>query len=536
MPSRILLGVLPPIDTGDPTQAAFDAGLVDTLNSRLGELSTRHSLSVIPMNSTIEKRVTTIDGAREQFGINLALVLNIQRASETVRVNYALVDAGSHLQIRSGTITAPQADPFALQDQVFDRIAAALELQLAPQERQSLAYHGTTEPAAFDFYTQGRGYLQDYVVPEKVENAITLFGRALEKDPNYAAAAAGLGEAYWRKFQLTHDHQWFDAAVSTCQKASQLGPNLAAAHSCLGRAFNSRGIYEKAAEQYRRALDLDPNSDDAYGGLAEAYEKLGRLDEAEKFYKQAITVRPAYWSTYNRLGLFYMSHARYDEAADMFIQVTSLAPDSFIGFYNLGGVRVDQGKYGEAIPFFERSLSIRPTANGLSNLGTAHFQMRRYEESATDFERAVKLDPQSYELWGNLGDAYYWAPGRRAEAAGAYGTAIGLGEENLRHNPRDALLLAYLGQYHAMRGEQKLALDRIDAAIRLQPKSPDILLASAIVYQQLGDTGRALNTLEKAVSLGITPETLRDTPNFNALGESPRFLALINGTQVRHTN
>jgi len=229
-----------------------------------------------------------------------------------------------------------------------------------------------------------------------------------------------------------------------------------------------------------------------------------------------------------------MSHARYDEAAAMFSQVTSLAPDSFIGYYNLGAVRVLQGKYDEAIPFLERSLGIRPTANGLSNLGTAHFQMRRYAESATDFEHAVKLDSQSYELWGNLGDAYYWTPGRRAEASGAYRTAIGLGEEHLRHNPRDAQLLAYLGQYHAMNGEQKLALDKIDAALRLQPKGPDVLLASAIVYQQLGDSSRALNTLENAVSVGITPETLRDTPNFDALSDNPRFLALINGTQVRY--
>jgi serine/threonine-protein kinase len=536
MPSRVLLGVLPPANSSDPTQSAFDTGLVDTLNSRLGELSTRHSFSVIPMNSTIEKRVTTIDSAREQFGVNLVLVLNIQRASGNVRVNYALVDARSHQQTRSGTITTPQADPFALQDQVFERVAVALELQLAPQEKQSLASHGTTEPAAFDFYTQGRGYLQDYVVPEKVENAISLFGRALEKDPNYAAATAGLGEAYLRKFQLTHDPQWTDAAVSTCQKASQLGPNLAAAHSCLGRAFNSRGRYEKAAEQYRRALDLDPGSDEAYGGLAAAYEKLGRFEEAEKLYKQAITVRPAYWATYNWLGLFYMSHARYDEAAAMFTQVTSLAPDSFIGFYNLGGVRVLQGKYGEAIPFLERSLSIRPTANALSNLGTAHFQMRRYEESATDFERAVKLDSKSYELWGNLGDAYYWTPGRRAEAAGAYSTALTLGEENLRHNPRDAQLVAYLGQYHAMRGEQKPALDKIEAALRLQPKSPDVLITSAIVYQQLGDSNRALNMLERAVSLGITPETLKDTPNFGALSANPRFLALIHGSHTGQTH
>jgi serine/threonine-protein kinase len=535
MPARVVLGVLPPAKSNDPTQAAFDTGLADTLNSRLGELSTRHSLSVIPMNSLIEKHVTNIDGAREQFGVNLVINLNVQRASGNVRVNYALVDARSHQQVRSGTITASQADPFALQDQVFEKVAAALELQLAPQEKQSLASHGTTEPAALDFYTQGRGYLQDYVVPEKVENAITLFGRALEKDPNYAAATAGLGEAYWRKFQITHDQQWFDATVSNCQKASQLNANLAAAHSCLGRALTSQGSYEKAVEQYRRALELDPGSDNAYFGLAEAYEKLGHLEEAEKLYKQAIAVRPAYWATYNWLGSFYMAHARYDEAAAMYTQVTSLAPDSFTGFSNLGGVRVLQGKYAEAIPIFERSLSIRPTALAFSNLGTAFFQMRRYAESAANFEQAVKLDSKNYELWGNLGDAYYWTPGRRPEAASAYNTAITLAEENLRHNPRDAQLLAYLGQYHAMRGERKPALDKIDAALHLQSQSPDVFLTAAIAYQQLGDSSRALNNLEKASSLGIAPETLRDTPNFSALADNPRFLALIHGDHPGQT-
>jgi serine/threonine protein kinase/tetratricopeptide (TPR) repeat protein len=535
VPSRVLLGVLPPVSSGDPSQSAFDGGLADTLNSRLGELSTRHPLTVIPMNSILEKHVTTVDAARQQFGVNLVLVLKVQRAADNVRVNYAFVDARSRQQVRSGTITAAAADPFGLQDRVFESVAAAMELQLAPQEKQSLTAHGTTEPAAFDFYTQGRGYLQDYVVPEKVENAITLFGRALEKDPGYAAATAGLGEAYWRKFQLTHEGKWADAAVSACQKASELGASLEAAHSCLGRVFSERGNYEKAAEQYHRALELDSSSDDAYGGLAAAYEQLDRLDEAEKLYKKAISVRPGYWATYNWFGLFYMRHARYEEAATMFTQVVSLAPDSFIGFSNLGGVRILQGKYGEAIPFLERSLSIRPTADALSNLGTAHFQMRRYAESATDFEEAVKLDRKNYVMWGNLADAYYWTPGRRPEAAAAYATAITLGEENLRHNPRDAPLLAYLGGYHAMRGERKPALDNLDASLRLQPKSPDLLFTAGIVYQQLGDTNRALDALERAVSLGVSPEMLRDTPNFDALSNNPRFLRLIRGSQGKQT-
>ena len=525
--SPVLLSVLPPNTSGDASQAAFDNGLADTLNSRLGELSIRHALAVIPMSSTVEKQVTTVDGARQQFGVNLVLVLNVQRAAGDVRVNYALVDARSHRQVRSGTVTAAAADPFALQDRVFESIAASLDLQLAPQEKQTFTAHGTSEPGAYDLYLQGRGYLQDYVVPEKVDNAITLFNRALEKDPNYAAATAGLGEAYWRKFQLAHDRRWADEAISKCQKAADLGPQLAVAHTCLGRVFLAKGNYETSAEQYRRALEIEPGSDDAYGGLAIAYEQLGRVEEAEKLHKQAISVRPAYWATYNWLGLFYMAHARYDEAASMFTQVVTLAPDSFTGYCNLGAVRILQGKYGEAVPILQQSLNIRATADALSNLGTAHFQMRQYAESAGNLEQATKLDDKNYVMWGNLGDAYYWTPGRRPEAAAAYARAIALGGESLRLNPKDAQLLGYLAEYHAMRGERNPALGNLDACLRLQPRSPDLLLNAGIVYQQLGDTNRALDALGKAIALGVSPEMLRDTPNFDVLSDNPQFQGLI---------
>jgi pentatricopeptide repeat protein len=526
VPRRVLLSVLPPASSGDASQAAFESGLADTLNSRLGELA-GHPISVIPMSETLAEHVTTVDAARAQFGVNLVLVLTVQRVAENVRVNYSLVDAHSREQVHGGTITAATSDPFGLQDRVFESVATAMELQLAPQEKQRTTVYGTAQPAAYDFYIQGRGYLQDYVVPEKVENAIALFQRALETDPNYAAATAGLGEAYWRKYQLSHEKQWADAAIETCQKAAERGPRLVAAHSCLGMAFDARGEYEKAAGEYRRTLELEPTSDDAYGGLARAYAKLGRLEEAEQLFKQAISVRPSYWATYNWLGLFYMGHARYEEAAAMFSEVVSLAPDSFTGYSNLGGVRVLQGRYADAIPLLEKSLSIRPTADARSNLATAYFQMRQYAESAASFEQVTKMDPKNYVFWGNLGDAYYWAPGRRAEAAAAYGTAIQLGTEALRLNPNDAQALSYLATYYAMRGERKAALDKLAASLRLQPKNADSLFNAAVTYQQLGDTKRALDALEQAVSLGISPETLRDTPNFDSLNDNPRFVGLI---------
>ena len=530
VPKRVLLSVLPPASGGDATQTAFDSGLADTLNSRLGELTAGHPLSVIPMSETLAQHVTTVDAARAQFGVNLVLVLTVQRALEDVRVNYSLVDARSHEQVRGGTVTAPAKDPFALQDQVFESVAAAMELQLAPQEKRQATTYGTAQPAAYDFYMQGRGNLQNYVVPESVDNAITLFQRALEKDPGYSAARAGLGEAYWRKYQLSHEQRWADVAIDNCQRAAAGGPKLAAAHACLAMVFTARGEYEKAVSEYRRTLELDPTRDDAYGGLASVYARLGRLEEAELAYKQAISARPDYWATYNWLGLFYMKIAHYDNAAAMFSQVVALAPDSFTGYSNLGGVRVLQGRYPDAIPLLEKSLSIRPTADARSNLATAYFQMRRYAESASNFEETVKLDPNNYVFWGNLGDAYYWAPGRRAEASAAYGKAIELGTEALRLNPHDAQLLSYLASYHAMRGERQAALDQVAVSLRLQPKNPDVLFTAAITYQQLGDTNRALDTLEKAASLGVSPEMLRDTPNFDSLKDDPRFLGLIHGS------
>ncbi len=527
MPSRVLLGVLSSPSSGDASQSAFENGLVDTLDSRLGDLGTANRLAVIPTSEMRNKRVTTVEAARKQLGVNLVLVLNVQRAADQARVNYALVDASSLQQLRSGTITAPGNDPFALQDRVFEGVATAMQLQLAPQQKQSLATHGTLQPAAYDFYLQGRGYLQDYVKPENVDAAIQVFTHALDEDPAFAAANAGLGEAYWSKYQLTHDKQWVDAATRNCQKAAELDAALASAYICLGRVFVGTGKYKNALEQYKRAVELEPASDTAQGGLAYTYEQLNRLDDAEKTYKQAIAMRPDYWATYNWLGLFYQRHARYEDARAMYSQVVSLAPDSFTGYSNLGGVCVLQGRYAEAIPFLQQSLSIRPTADASSNLGTAYFQMRRYPESAVQFEDAVKLDENDYQMWGNLGDAYFWSPGRGSESVKAYGKAIALGEEKLRVNPRDSEVLGYLAMYHAMRQERKPALENLDAALRLNPKSPDLLLTAGIVYQQLGDTPHALDAVEKAIAGGISPATLSDTPNFDGLRSNPRFLKLI---------
>jgi serine/threonine protein kinase/tetratricopeptide (TPR) repeat protein len=524
---RVQLAVISPDTNSPPSEAAFDSGLVDTLASGLTELSERHHLAVIPPSEMRAHHVQTLEAARQEFGVNYGLMLNIQRASGQVRVNYSLVDARSHEQLRGGTITAGASDPFMLQDQVSARVTELLKLELEPQEKKTLSAHGTSEPAAYDFYLQGLGYLQNYDKEENIENAISVFRHALEKDSGFAGAYAGLGQAYWQKFEHTHEKYLVSDATKACQMALQKDPGLTQGHTCLGSVYQGTGKYELAAKEYQQASQSEPALDAAQSGLARAYESLNRLQEAEQSYKAVIALRPDYWAGYNRLGTFYLRHGRLEEAAQMYAQVTSLVPDSFVGFANLGITRIQQGRYSEAIEPLNQSLKIRKTGDGMSNLATAYFQSKHYADAARSLEEATTLDARNYEIWGNLGDAYYWAPGMRERARGAYRKALELGEEQRKINPRDAHMLSYLAEYHAMLGEKQKAQLRIGEAEKLAPHDPEVLYYAAMVYVQAGDQKKSLDRLERAVAAGYSPAGVRDTPNFSVLQNDPRFRTLI---------
>jgi len=103
---------------------------------------------------------------------------------------------------KAGTVDAPVTDPFALEDQVATAVATALGLELKADETRELAFHGTTMPDAYNYYTQARGYLQDASKTADVDSAIILLEQALKVDPNYGRAEADLGSAYWAKIHL----------------------------------------------------------------------------------------------------------------------------------------------------------------------------------------------------------------------------------------------------------------------------------------------------------------------------------------------
>ena len=529
LPETRNLAVLPFTGSDNATRA-YSEGLAETLGAKLAQLTDRYPLQVIPTSEVRAQKVSSVDQARIGLGATLVLEGSVRQAGDIVRVTYDLVDARAKRTLRADTITLGSSDPFTLEDRVVDSVLRSLEVELTSKDRRALAAHGTTQPAAYDFYLQGRGYLQDYEQPENVDSAITVFGRALERDPEYALAYAGLGEAYWHKYQITHDVSWLNRAAEECGRA-KVSP---AGHICLGRVLDATGQYEKAAAEFEQAVRLDPTSDDAYRNLATVYEHLGRVADAEKTYREAIRLRPNYWAGYNWLGTFLFRRGRVDEAIVMFARVTMLAPDSFRGYNNLGAAYLLMGRYGDAIPELQRSVAIRPNPDAYSNLGTALFYRRRYQDAAHAFRQAIQMDGNNYQLWGNLGDALYWgakAPvgSAKGEAAEAYSKASALARARLGVNARDATACSYLGLYQAMLGQAGEARQARDRSVALARAEPEVLFNAALITDQSGDSAGAVSWIVKALAAGYSVDLVRNSPNLDNLKSSAAYQQALQG-------
>jgi len=528
MPREKLVAVLPfALMSGDAKARPFSDGLTETLTARLTQLTVDPTLQVVPAPEIRARGANTIDDARKDFGATLAIEGNLQRSGDQVRINIAVVDARTHRQVRAESLTIAASDPFAVQDQVVSAAVRMLAIDVQPDERNALQTHGTGIASAYDLYLQGRGYLQNYDKVENIESAVKMFDAALQLDPQYALAYAGHGEAYWRMYESSKDANWIERSRRDCERAVKLDRSLLAGHICLGRVFKGTGRYQEAVAEFERAIQTEPTDDDAYRELAEAYQQLSKSDQAEATYRRAIELRPHYWASYNWLGVFYYHQARYAEAAGMFEQASALAPDNARALYNLGASYVGEGRYAAAISVLERSINIRPSGTGFTDLGNAYFYLRRYDEATRAYEQAVNLDQASVLLWWNLGDGYYWTPGKHAQAVEAYRHAVSLAEGSLRVNPKDSYALGIMAICDAMLGHKRSALESLRKGLQLTPADPEMLFKAALVYNHFGDVPQTLIWLKRTLAQGFSPTTVRDTPDFDQLHANPQFQELL---------
>lgn len=522
------LAVLPFTNVGnDPASQAFCDGLVEILSSKLSQLEQfQKTLRVVPATDVRREGIVSVREARQTFGVNLVITGSIQRTDSRVRMTINLVDPQKLRQLKSKTIDTEVRDISTLQDGVVLEAAELLDVRLTTEAKQVLAVGGTTIPDAYDLYAQGIGYLQRYDVAQNVDHAIALFKAALEQDHRYALAHAGLGEAYWRKYEQTKDPQWAEQAKKSSAAAIGLNDKLAQVYVTLGMIRTGTGEYAQAVGSLQTALQLDSLNADAYRELAKAYERLGKLKEAESTYHNAIVVRPNYWIAHNDLGGFYFRLGRYAEAEKEFQTVVELTPDNARGYSNLGAMAYSQKRYEEAAKLYEKSAAIKPTGDAYNNLGALYFSLGRYPDAARYLELAIQMNDLDSDTWHSLAAAYQWS-NQPEKARTAFQRTAELAEVQLRTNPRDPSVLITLADAYSMLNQTPRARELLVKALALAPNDVADMFQASVVYEQLGDRKRALEYIAKAIKGGYSRDLIEKSPSLTQLRLDPRFPGLF---------
>jgi serine/threonine-protein kinase len=509
---------------GDSQKQAFCDGLVETMTSKLTQLEQFHgSLWVVPASEVRRNNIQSPGEAYKTFGANLVVSGSLQTLANMFRLTLNLIQAEDLRQLNSSVIDIEAENIAALQDQTVGKLFQMLNLQMNPKARGVIQAGGTTVSSAYEFYLQGIGYLQRYQAVENLDAAIEAFTQATAEDSLYALAHAGLGEAYWRKYEALKDNHWVDEAIRECQQAYRLNNQLPEVNVALGMINSGIGRYEEAVRDFHRALNSDPTNAAAYRGLAKAYEAREMSGEAEATYKRAIDLKPDYWAGYNDLGVFYFRLGRYEDAITRFRRVTELAPDNDRGYNNLGGTYYMLKRWPEAQEMFERSLSIRKTYRVCLNLGTLYFIRGQYRRATQMCEMALELNDNDYRVWGNLAAAYHWSREEKDKVEKTYRRAIELAEEQKKVNPQDAEVISDLANYYSMIGESDKSLWHIEQALALAPNNGQIIYRVSTAYEQMGNREKALFWIEKALKNGYSLSEIENQPELRELLIDERF-------------
>jgi serine/threonine protein kinase/tetratricopeptide (TPR) repeat protein len=529
IPEEKHLAILPLNNIGDnPKNKAFCEGLVEILTSQLTQMEDfRGTLWVVPFSEIRKMGIESVKEVKTEFSANLAVTGSLQRDRNDIRLTLNLVNTKSLRQIRSAIIEEPFTNIYAIEDTLINVLTSMLEIELLSERKKIITAGSTQIPLASDFYIQGRGYLQRYEKIENIDKAIGLFNKALENDPKYALAYAGLGEAYWRKYLSKKDMQWIEDALSNCEKAVQLNARLAPVYVTLGIVNRGTGKYDEALKALKRALKINPSYSNAIMELAKVYEALGQIKDAKLMYEKAIDLKPSYWAGYNSLGIFYYKQGQYNKAIAEFKKVVELTPENTRGYNNLGGLYFLLKEWENSKIMFQRSIEINPNYHAYSNLGTLNYYDENYTESIKMYQKALELSDTDYRIWGYLADSYYWISELQDSSYSHYRQAIQLAKKQLSVNPKDYGTMVHLAGYHAQLGQKIQADSLLNILIESNPGDLEIIFRIGDIYEQLGNRDLALQWINKALSNGFSLAEIERNPGLKELRSDMRFQRII---------
>ncbi|MBI3949046.1 MAG: tetratricopeptide repeat protein [Acidobacteria bacterium] len=333
----------------EESEAYLGLGMADTLITKLSRI---RQLIVRPTGAMLKyagPEQDPLTAGREQQ-VDAVLEGTIQRSGEQIRVRVRLLHVQDGAPLWAFECDEHQcADLFALQDSISQQVVQALMLKLTGQEREQLVKPYTVNREAYEAYLKGRYFLN--VRPaNSIEKALEYFQRAIELDPNYALAYAGVADYYaLRIWSGLPPMESLEKAKEAAAKALELDDTLAEAHAVMASVYGNHWDWPKSLRESERAVELNPSSAGVHQGYAYTLIQMGRADEAVAEMKRAQELDPLNVTISANLGEILLYARRYDEAIDALKKALEMAPNLGYAHYDLALAYEQRKRYDEAI-------------------------------------------------------------------------------------------------------------------------------------------------------------------------------------------
>jgi len=323
--------------SGDPDHEYLSDGIAGSLIHILARVP---KLRVIAQSTVFRYKKQAIDPQAIGRELNVRAVLTGRMIEKggSLRIGAELVDVATGCELWGAQYDRKAGDIFAIQDEISSEISGKLQLQLTKAEKKQLTRHHTDNADAYRLYLKGRHYWNKWT-EEGFYKAIEYFQQAVEKDPGYGLAYAGMADSYvllgWNSYLPPAEA--FPKGQTAAMTALRLDPELAEAHTSLAAlSWLHDWQWEKAQEQFKRSLELAPTYPTANHWYAEYLMTMGRREEAIAKIKNGHDLDPLSLIISVAVGWMLYNVRRYDEAIVQLRRTVELDPYYPVGYWILG--------------------------------------------------------------------------------------------------------------------------------------------------------------------------------------------------------
>ena len=399
----------------DPENEYLSDGITGSL---INNLATVPKLRVMAQSTVFRFKGREIDPQAVGRDLNVRAVLTgrVTHSGGSLRIGVELVDVATGSQLWGAQYDRKSGDIFAIQDEISNEISGKLRLQLSQAQKKKLTRRHTEDPEAYRIYLKGRHHWNRWT-EEGFYKAIEYFQQAVQKDPEYALAYAGLADCYvllgWNSYLLPKDA--FPKAKAAALTALQLDPNLGEAHAALAAVlWLYDWQWQEAQKEFKRSLELNPTYPTANHWHAEYVMTMGRQIEAIALMKKSQTLDPLSIIINVAIGWANYMARRYDDALEQFLQTVELDPNYPVTHWFLGLLYRATGPYDLAITEGEKGVNFSGGSPVIrAALAHSYGKAGRTKEALQILDDLAKLAERKYVA------SHFFA-----------GIHIGLGENN----------------------------------------------------------------------------------------------------------